>query len=383
MSETSGPETNQTPSPSSGKVTLGFSLNKRQMRAREILACIIIALAIYTIQDFIPALAWGVVFAVATSPLYERACIRWPGASKTIWLPLLFTTALALLFLVPMILIAREAFREASDMLLWTQNARQDGIPVPNWVGQLPFARMALTEWWQENLTNPHRVHEFVTAFNRHSLNMSRTVGSQIVHRSTLFCFSLLTLFFLLKNNKKVQRQSLIASRRSFGKRGELIARQIIASIHGTVAGLVLVGVGEGLLMGVVYLIAGLSHAALFGVITAVAAMIPFCAMIAISIASVMIIASGAALAGIITFCIGSLIIFVADHFVRPALIGGSTELPFFWVLLGILGGAETWGLLGLFIGPAAMATAHLLWRNWTRERLCEADSSSSTTTRN
>jgi predicted PurR-regulated permease PerM len=47
-------------------------------------------------------------------------------------------------------------------------------------------------------------------------------------------------------------------------------------------------------------------------------------------------------------------------------LIGGATRLPFLWVLLGILGGVETWGLLGLFLGPAIMAVLIVLWREWT-----------------
>jgi len=58
-------------------------------------------------------------------------------------------------------------------------------------------------------------------------------------------------------------------------------------------------------------------------------------------------------------------VVFVADHFVRPVLIGGATRLPFVWVLLGILGGIEAWGLLGLVLGPALMATLMLLWREW------------------
>ena len=54
---------------------------------------------------------------------------------------------------------------------------------------------------------------------------------------------------------------------------------------------------------------------------------------------------------------------FVADHFVRPVLIGGATRLPFVWVLLGILGGVESFGLLGLFLGPALLAVLITLWR--------------------
>ncbi len=46
------------------------------------------------------------------------------------------------------------------------------------------------------------------------------------------------------------------------------------ASVHGTVDGLVLVGLGEGVLLGIVYYFAGVPHPVLFGALTAVAAMI-------------------------------------------------------------------------------------------------------------
>ena len=48
----------------------------------------------------------------------------------------------------------------------------------------------------------------------------------------------------------------LRASHRAFGGRGERVGRQIIASVHGTVDGLVLVGIGEGVLLGIAYWIA-------------------------------------------------------------------------------------------------------------------------------
>ena len=60
------------------------------------------------------------------------------------------------------------------------------------------------------------------------------------------------------------------------------------------------------------------------------------------------------------------MVVFVADHFVRPVLIGGAIRLPFLWVLMGILGGLEAFGILGLFLGPAIMAALISLWREWT-----------------
>ena len=100
--------------------------------------------------------------------------------------------------------------------------------------------------------------------------------------------------------------------------------------------------------------------------LTAVAAMIPFCAVIAIALASVLVLAQGSTVAAIALFVFGMIVVFTSDHFVRPVLIGGATKLPFLWVLLGILGGVEAWGLLGLFVGPAIMAALILLWREWT-----------------
>ena len=53
---------------------------------------------------------------------------------------------------------------------------------------------------------------------------------------------------------------------------------------------------------------------------------------------------------------------FVADHFVKPVLIGGAIKLPFLAVLFGILGGVENFGILGLFIGPMIMVLFITLW---------------------
>jgi predicted PurR-regulated permease PerM len=136
--------------------------------------------------------------------------------------------------------------------------------------------------------------------------------------------------------------------------------------VHGTVDGLVLVGLGEGVILGIAYAVAGVPHPTLLGAATAIAAMIPFAAPVAFGLASVLLLAQGSVgwAAGI--FALGAIVVFVADHFVRPVLIGGATRLPFLWVLLGIIGGVETWGLLGLFLGPALMAALVQLWRDWS-----------------
>jgi predicted PurR-regulated permease PerM len=46
-------------------------------------------------------------------------------------------------------------------------------------------------------------------------------------------------------------------------------------------------------------------------------------------------------------------------------LIGGATRLPFLWALVGAMGGVETFGLVGLFVGPVIMAAVLSLMREW------------------
>jgi predicted PurR-regulated permease PerM len=108
---------------------------------------------------------------------------------------------------------------------------------------------------------------------------------------------------------------------------------------------------------------AGLSHPALLGLATGVLAPIPFGAPLVFVVCSLVLFVQSKTAAAIALFLFGSIIVFVADHFVRPMLIGSSTRVPFLWVLLGILGGLETYGLIGLFLGPAIISLLIAIWR--------------------
>jgi predicted PurR-regulated permease PerM len=48
------------------------------------------------------------------------------------------------------------------------------------------------------------------------------------------------------------------------------------------------------------------------------------------------------------------------DNVLRPMLIRGAEELSTLVVFLGVFGGLAAFGLLGIFIGPVALATTLL-----------------------
>lgn len=191
-----------------------------------------------------------------------------------------------------------------------------------------------------------------------------RAFGAQALHRAAILGFALLTLFFLFRDGKTLAGQSLRAGNQLLGEVGERYALHTMAAVRATVNGLVFVGVVEGVLMWIAYWLAGLPHAALLGAMTGLAGMIPFAAPILFAGVALVLFAQGATVAATGLLVFGILVFFIADHLVRPALIGASVKLHFLWVLLGILGGLETIGLLGLFLGPAIMAAFVSLWRD-------------------
>ncbi len=341
-----------------------------QRSARAALIVALTLLGLWTLHTFLPALIWAGIFAIALWPLYRRVRTHLAPGRHNVLVPAMFTLGVALVFLLPLVLVVVPLSSDAHSVFVWVQQARKTGIPPPDLLSHLPLGSGQAQTWWQNNLGSPEASSDLLHRLAQADLfARSREYGSEIAHRAVLFGFTLLTLFFLFRDGDALVAQMHRAGRRLFGPSGEALGEQMVASVHGTVDGLVLVGLAEGILLGIVYALAGVPHPALFGLLTAMAAMVPFGAVVLVLIAAALLLVQGAKLAAIGVVVTGTIVNFVADHFARPTLIGGSTRLPFIWVLLGILGGLETWGLLGLFVGPALMAALMLLWREGTAAR--------------
>jgi predicted PurR-regulated permease PerM len=338
-----------------------------QQIARIALATAVVAVGLWILLDFLPALAWAAVLAIALWPLYRWLLRLLPERSDRALAPLLGTVLIGIVFVGPLVLLGIAVARESHFVVEFIAEARTNGIPVPGAIERLHVIGPTLAEWWRANLSDPAMAEEMIGRVNLRTLTDSvREYGGEVVHRLAIFLFTLLTLFFMFRDGAALAEQLRSLSDRLIGLRGERIARQMIAAVHGTVTGLVLVGLAEGILLGLVYFAVGLPYPASVGALTGVAAVIPFAAPVVYCAAGVYLLAVGNTLGGIVILVFGSVLLFVADHFVRPFLIGGAARLPFLLVLLGILGGLQTMGFLGLFLGPAVMAALVALWREWT-----------------
>lgn len=340
------------------------NVRQRQGAARLAFGAAVVALALWTFAEYLPALGWAGVIAIATWRFYQRMRARFGHGNG---LPVAFALGVGLIFLAPVVGLGWFAEREGVAAARWIEEARKSGVPVPESVETLKWVGPSLATWWREHLADPENVRTLVSGVDKAPLLvMSRHVGVAAGRRIVVFLFTILALFFMYRDGDALAAALGRLSERAFGPKGREMGGRIVNSVHGTVDGLVLVGLGEGLILAIVYYFAGVPQALLLGAATAIGAIIPFGAFVMFSLASILLIAKGAAGAALFVFVAGLAVLTAADHVVRPYIIGNATRLPFLFVLVGILGGVEAFGMLGLFLGPAIMTILVDLWREAT-----------------
>ena len=70
-----------------------------------------------------------------------------------------------------------------------------------------------------------------------------------------------------------------------------------------------------------------------------------------------------------IFIAIWSVIVSSLDNFIRPFLIArGGGDTPLILVVLGVLGGAMVFGLIGLFLGPTLLAVGYSMFDEWSSD---------------
>ncbi|MBJ7309241.1 AI-2E family transporter [Rugamonas sp. CCM 8940] len=324
-----------------------------------------IALAAFVMQRFFLPLVWAGILCVATWPLYQR--LRAKLGKRDLLAALLLTLICAGVFIVPVLLGVTQAARQAPELANFIANANNDGLAPPAFLLTIPFAGAAVNDWWLATLSQPHGLAHLFSGSGIDGFHSARDLlkilGAGFFHRLVDFGLAFLCLFFFYKDGEALTRQITAIGSHCFSERrwGHYV-QKIPTAIRATVNGLVLVGLAEGVLIGIGYALAGLSSPALWAAATGILAIIPFGAPLAFLGAAALLAVNGSVAGAIGVAVWGMMVLFVADHFVRPGMIGNATRLPFLAVLFGILGGVETLGLVGLFIGPVVMVLFMTLW---------------------
>lgn len=146
---------------------------------------------------------------------------------------------------------------------------------------------------------------------------------------------------------------------------------------NSTLIGTGLIAAIQGVLVGVMFAVFGLSNAFFWGVVTAVFAILPVVGSgLVWGPGAVALILGGQYGAGIAILVLGLVVVASVDNVVRPVVYNKWAKIHPVITLAGALGGIRFFGILGLLIGPLALSYFFELIQMYRAEYIDEEDRS-------
>ena len=322
---------------------------------------------VWVVRPFIPATIWAVAVVMATWPLLPRL-------ERVLWhrrgLAVLAVTLLVLMiFVVPIWLAASEILGHADDLRRLVVAAVNAHLPPPPaWVHSLPLIGSGIAaEWTRLQASGLGDVMPRLTPY-------AGRVAGWFVGALSGFGFLLVQLVLVVviaaviqMNGERAGAMMLRLGRRVSGERGEQMVVLAGHAVRAVAIGVMVTALVESAVGGLGLAVAGVP---LPGLLTAV--MFVFClaqagpGVVLIPAVIFMYVFRNAGLATVLLAISAAAI--TIDNVLRPFLIRKEADLPILLVLVGVIGGLLGFGLIGVIVGPVALAVAYTVLRAWMAE---------------
>lgn len=302
---------------------------------------------------------WALLLGALLAPLNEKLAVRLGDRPRLA--SALTTTFTVLLFVLPVTMIAAAVAVQASHLL-----ARIDAL-TPNATG---LATLDLAAWpvlekpvaWIEEHANVtlEQLQSWVLAGTKKLLEALAASGGAVVMGAVgtivSFVLMLFMLFFVLRDGPAVARRaaSLLPIEEDRRARALTFLTDVTRAVFAGVGATALV---QGMLVGLAFWITGLPSPLVFGVLAALFALVPIVGTTLVWVPAAIYLATlGDYWQAIFMAAWGTLVVGMADNFLRPMLISGRADVPTLAVFLGVMGGLSAFGFIGLFVGPIVLS---------------------------
>ncbi len=301
-------------------------------------------------------LGWAAVLAFLLNPLQEWLARRLKGRPSLS--AGILTGLTPFCVMAPLASIGVVFAKQVSSSITWLRG--RTVLPYPTILEHLesyPVVGSAV-HWIRENSSvTVEQVEGWLTdgmqSLLKSAAEMSGSFALGVVGSLVGFFMMLFLLFFLLRDGRMMLEHLSRLIPMEPEKRKELLtylANVTLAVVFGSVA----TALVQGALAGVGFAIAGLPSPVVFAVLATIAAFLPAGSAIVLvpAVLYLMIIGRwGAA----IFLAVWSAAVGVADNFLRPFLTSQRAEVSTLAVFVGAIGGASSFGILGLVIGPVLL----------------------------
>ncbi len=315
------------------------------------------------LAPFVSAILWAGILTYTTWPAFTA--LRRVGLPR-VAASLALVLSAAVLVVVPLALAVPDR-RDALDLQASVAAAVAAGLPVaPSWVSALPLVGGRIAHAWDAWAADITASFSFFQPFAGELAGAVLRLLLGLAHGVIDFVFALVVAFFLYLHGAGVGRMLAAISHRMAGPRGEALVELAGRTVRGVVVGILGTALVQGLLVALGLWIFGVPRAALLGVVAGGVAVLPVGAPLVWIPASLWLLGEGRTLAGVGLLIYGVVLVTGADSLMRPFFIARGAALPYLLTLLGVLGGAVAFGLLGVFLGPVLLGVAFTLLRQWT-----------------
>jgi predicted PurR-regulated permease PerM len=329
-------------------------------RTFALVTALVLGIALFQIvQPFFGPLLWAMFIAFLLYPLHVWLTRRLKGRAQ---LSAALLTVLTLIVLVgPLAALSAAFAAQVGDLLQTVQSTVADqtrnNVFDP---AKVPWIKDAL-DWLDGTFgVNLTQVRGYIVEGSRAVLQSLASLGGKVFLGAfgAVFGFVLMVfmLFFFIRDGGEMVntlRELIPMSRQQKKKLFDHLAAVTRALVYGTG----MTALIQGTLVGISFLIVGLPSALVFGVIAALAALLPFGGTALVWIpAAIVLAAQGRWGAAAFMVIWGALLVSLVDNIVRPMLVSGRAPVGTLTVFIGVLGGIAAFGAIGLFLGPVVLA---------------------------
>ena len=321
----------------------------------------------WIMQPFFGAVLWAAVIAVVFHPLQMKWAPHF-GKRKNL-LALTVLLLCTLMVILPLLGIVMSLVQEGSNLYAKVHSGEIDlSSQIDKAKGAFPQLQSLLQRVGidmgnvQQQLTNA------ATEASRYLTTQAFAFGQNTAQFMVSFVLMLYLTFFFLRDGDYLV-ELLIKALPLGDTREHLLLRKITEVTSATVKGNLVVAAVQGALGGFIFWVLGVEAALLWSVVMAFASLLPSVGSALIwGPVAIYFLATGDIWQGVVLIAFGAGVIGLVDNLLRPILVGRSTQIPDYLVLLSTLGGIAIFGLNGFVLGPLIAGVFIVFWEIFIRE---------------
>jgi Ca2+-transporting ATPase len=325
-------------------------------------------LGFMVLREFLLTLVWAIIIVYVMWPPYQwlrRQLKDRAGLSAAVMTAIIAVViSLVIYWLAAML---QDETKIAYQSLVG--NFTQGPFKLPDFISRIPWLGNYVQEWLDRLAHDRSELTIQLTDWARQWLSEFAKflggIGRNVIKLGVI----LVTVFFCFRDGKEIINQLQQGLVRFLGKYQHVYLQAAGNTTRAVVYGLVLAALGQGILAGLGYAIAGVKAPVLFGAITALLALIPMGATLVWLPTGISLILMDQLWTGVGLLLWGLLAVSTVDNVIRPLVISGASRVPFLVVLFGVLGGLSAFGAVGLFLGPVILAVLLSVWQAWLRQQ--------------